>query len=73
MQEKGRGCLCAQVCLFKWKKMKLAAVEFVFFGMELAGFPSGKQQQACVLLNQQRAGGELILGVLLDPPVILQR
>lgn len=50
--------------------MKAAAVEFALF---LDGTCRvslrGKQQQACVLLNPQAAGGELILAVLLDPPV----
>lgn len=48
---KGKGLSVCTSVPVQMEKMKLAAVEFVFFGMELAGFPSGKQQQACVLLN----------------------
>lgn len=51
MQEKGRGCLRVEVCLFKWKKLYWRRWNLCFFGWILQGFPHSKQQQACVLVN----------------------
>lgn len=36
MQEKGRGCVCVRVSV---EKVKLPAMEFVFFGRCSQGFP----------------------------------